>query len=225
MIKAIETKYNGYRFRSRLEARWAVFFDTLGVKYEYEKEGYDLDGTWYLPDFWLPDVNLRDYPDGLWYEIKPPRWHGQAPLSALGEQTQHCVVLAEGLPGDYDYSERLIYECWPSADEPMFWLKCRQCGHVKVEFMEGSYKYCPRCKAEADDDCPDIIRAVEAAKGARFEYGESGAPAHRRHVIPMWDVKPIKLEYAKCPLCSTPVFGDPSGQLRDQRTLQDHKHE
>ena len=26
-IKAIETYYKGYRFRSRLEARWAVFFD------------------------------------------------------------------------------------------------------------------------------------------------------------------------------------------------------
>ena len=39
-IKAIETIYNGYRFRSRLEARWAVFFDEIGIKYEYEKEGY-----------------------------------------------------------------------------------------------------------------------------------------------------------------------------------------
>ncbi len=40
-IKAIETRYKGYRFRSRLEARWAVYFDTLGWKWEYEKEGYD----------------------------------------------------------------------------------------------------------------------------------------------------------------------------------------
>lgn len=38
MIKAIETVYNGYRFRSRLEARWAVFFDEMGVQYEYEAE-------------------------------------------------------------------------------------------------------------------------------------------------------------------------------------------
>jgi hypothetical protein len=41
-IKAKETHYNGYRFRSRLEARWAVFFDALDIKYEYEKEGFDL---------------------------------------------------------------------------------------------------------------------------------------------------------------------------------------
>ena len=37
MIKAIETIYNGYRFRSRLEARWAVFFDEMGIKYEWQK--------------------------------------------------------------------------------------------------------------------------------------------------------------------------------------------
>jgi hypothetical protein len=55
-IKAIETRYKGCRFRSRLEARWAVFFDALGVKWEYEKEGFDLgEAGYYLPDFWLPD--------------------------------------------------------------------------------------------------------------------------------------------------------------------------
>lgn len=50
-IKPIETYYNGYCFRSRLEARWAVFFDTLGVKYEYEPEGLIKNGIRYLPDF------------------------------------------------------------------------------------------------------------------------------------------------------------------------------
>ena len=57
-IKAIETIYNGYRFRSRLEARWAVFFDTLRIKYHYEPEGYQLsNGSKYLPDFYLPDFD------------------------------------------------------------------------------------------------------------------------------------------------------------------------
>lgn len=51
-IKPIETVYNGYRFRSRLEARWAVFFDALKVNYEYEPEGFELpSGNYYLPDF------------------------------------------------------------------------------------------------------------------------------------------------------------------------------
>lgn len=63
-IKPIQTYYNGYHFRSRLEARWAVCFDALNIKYEYEPEGFDLgDGYYYLPDFYLPD-------QGVWVEIK-----------------------------------------------------------------------------------------------------------------------------------------------------------
>ena len=49
-IKAIETKYKGYRFRSRLEARWAVFFDTMGIEWIYEPEGFDLPGYPYDKD-------------------------------------------------------------------------------------------------------------------------------------------------------------------------------
>ena len=46
-IKAIETEYDGHRFRSRLEARWAVFFNAVGLTYEYEIEGFEMDGTRY----------------------------------------------------------------------------------------------------------------------------------------------------------------------------------
>lgn len=66
VIKPIETVYNGYRFRSRLEARWAVFFDAAGIKYEYEPEGYEVDGTRYLPDFYLPELDVH-------VEVKPDR--------------------------------------------------------------------------------------------------------------------------------------------------------
>lgn len=63
-IQAIETEYNGCRFRSRIEARWAVFYDALGIKWEYEKQGVELgDGVRYLPDFWLPQQKC-------WIEIK-----------------------------------------------------------------------------------------------------------------------------------------------------------
>ena len=50
-IKAIETEYDGHRFRSRLEARWAVFFNAVGLTYEYEIEGFEMDGTRYLRTF------------------------------------------------------------------------------------------------------------------------------------------------------------------------------
>lgn len=51
MIRAIDTEYKGYRFRSRLEARWAVFFDAMGIEYVYEPEGYTDGQVKYLPDF------------------------------------------------------------------------------------------------------------------------------------------------------------------------------
>ena len=58
MIKAIETRYKGYRFRSRLEARWAVYFNDLGVDWEYEPQGFQFDsGLQYLPDFRILDKN------------------------------------------------------------------------------------------------------------------------------------------------------------------------
>ena len=72
-IKVIQTHYNGYSFRSRLEARWAVFFDACGVKYEYEPEGYDLgNGLMYLPDFLLHGVDGRCSGNGgnLYVEVK-----------------------------------------------------------------------------------------------------------------------------------------------------------
>ena len=62
-IKPIATKYKGFRFRSRLEARWAIFFDKIGLKYEYEVEGFEMNGIHYLPDFYIPSLDR-------WFEIK-----------------------------------------------------------------------------------------------------------------------------------------------------------
>lgn len=67
-MQPIETQYKGYRFRSRLEARWAVFFDHLGLSWQYEPEGFDLgDGVWYLPDFRVES----SHHNVIWYEVKP----------------------------------------------------------------------------------------------------------------------------------------------------------
>ena len=64
-VQAIETFYDGYRFRSRLEARWAVFFHEAGIQYEYEPEGFNLPNCgYYLPDFYLPMF-------GAYVEVKP----------------------------------------------------------------------------------------------------------------------------------------------------------
>lgn len=94
-IKPIETQYKGYCFRSRLEARWAVFFDALGVPYEYEVEGYDLGETgWYLPDFYLPHQHA-------WVEVKgaEPTHQERQRCHALSVARQELVVLVSGNVG------------------------------------------------------------------------------------------------------------------------------
>lgn len=108
-IKAIETQYKGYRFRSRLEARWAVFFDALGLRWEYEKEGYDLGAAgWYLPDFWLPEWEM-------WTEIKPSSVdiptsdETKERMFQLSNMTGHDALLISGTPG-YDHEWEFTYE-------------------------------------------------------------------------------------------------------------------
>lgn len=59
-IAAIPTEYRGRTYRSRLEARWAAFFDRLGLAHEYEP--FDL-GAW-SPDFLLTDIDTL-------VEVKP----------------------------------------------------------------------------------------------------------------------------------------------------------
>jgi len=65
---ALTTHYSGIKFRSRLEARTAVFMDSVGVQWKYEvftcrfPEG--LSKRTYTPDFFLPDQQM-------FVEIKP----------------------------------------------------------------------------------------------------------------------------------------------------------
>ena len=65
-IKPIETEYKGILFRSRTEARWAVFFETLQLNWEYETEGYVIGNRKirYLPDFYIHNWNK-------YIEVKP----------------------------------------------------------------------------------------------------------------------------------------------------------
>lgn len=61
-MKPKDTPYKGYWFRSRLEARWAVFFDTLGLKWLYEPEGFDLyfDYEDFAKDWDMSEEELLD---------------------------------------------------------------------------------------------------------------------------------------------------------------------
>jgi hypothetical protein len=59
-IKAIATTYRQYEFRSRLEAKWAAFFDLCHWPWSYEP--VDLNG-------WIPDFAIGERPTLV--EVKP----------------------------------------------------------------------------------------------------------------------------------------------------------
>lgn len=84
-MNAIPTHYNGINFRSRLEAKWARFFDLLGWTYEYEP--IDLDG--YIPDF----VLMFGKPTAV--EIKPAFNEADLKSQAL---KAHAACVKAGMP-------------------------------------------------------------------------------------------------------------------------------
>lgn len=114
-IKAIDTVYEGCRFRSRLEARWAVFLDTLGVRWEYEPQGYLVGARRrpYLPDFYLPELRW-------WVEVKGPMERLDIPLlldavdpvHGLGREDAFCMtnmlVLGDIPTGEVPYGHLSI---------------------------------------------------------------------------------------------------------------------
>ncbi|WP_341918923.1 hypothetical protein [Hydrocarboniphaga effusa] len=92
MMKVIQTKYAGHLFRSRLEARWAVFFDTLGIVWDYELDGFELsNGIRYLPDFFLPDLDC-------YFEVKGPKPSAEeyAKSVMLSADSKKLVAMAVG---------------------------------------------------------------------------------------------------------------------------------
>lgn len=145
-VRAIPTRYKGYHFRSRLEARWAVFFDAIGLEYQYELQGFEVgfDHTSeggpgcsrYLPDFYLPDSKV-------WVEIKGDR--NAFDLQLMAEAVDWGV----GLPGTADsgYNRTgglLLLSDIPTVRNPWAPLLVHRKG-VSVEYaqfsLKRSYKY------------------------------------------------------------------------------------
>src|SRR5690554_2670423 len=133
MIKAIETGYKGYRFRSRLEARWAVYFDALGLEWDYEPEGFHLsDGRMYLPDFRV----FKVHGGVIWCEVKAKK---------ADDDGKFDVFMSDMIK-----AENLADPTFSSPESPDSF---RLLHGDPVEFLgeDPELKVCPRC----GDFCPD----------------------------------------------------------------------
>lgn len=197
-IKAIETEYNGYRFRSRLEARWAVFFDAAGIKYEYEPEGFEIEfddsRIRYLPDFFLPDF-------GVYCEVKPNDNSLFKDSSKIGYMVDFdgpmgCGLILLGQIPHYEYPyfpthDMLYWDEGVSVKRVRF--KERRQGYptelLDVEEVGcGSTAEIPREASveptyydesqNADKDAGIEVFSYDKARKARFEYGETPVVSH-----------------------------------------------
>jgi len=176
-LKAIETKYKGYRFRSRSEARWAVFFDTAKIRWEYELEGFDVNGTWYLPDFYLPDFDS-------FFEVKGTDDYNHHTIKCLSDLTNKKVFVAIGkppAPGGWScgasYGLQTIFP-FSNGHDDVAWghndmfLECNGCGRISImnEVYSTMKDVCGSCHKSR---LMPLDHALEAWRSARFEFGES----------------------------------------------------
>lgn len=175
---AIETRYAGCRFRSRLEARWAVFFDHLGIAWEYEPQGFVVNGRPYLPDFRL--VVSR-----TWVEVKGDEVAVDVALMAAAAS---CLPSAqEGFP------TLVLLGPIPEPPSPSTgWAWIGLSGGLD-EPLDEHWSFIPTTVAPTDTSTatnytaggPLLVptldmanatdaSAYQAARAARFEHGESG---------------------------------------------------
>lgn len=166
-IAAIATKYRGYRFRSRLEARWAVLFDSLQIQFEYEPEGFVLpDQTCYLPDFYLPKVRM-------YAEVKPEKLTDAEMLKChqLACGSGRDTLLLVGPPDFRTYDAILVF---PVAGETVSQISdfLLDIDYHKRKYYERESRLfgcCGRSFEEEADFTPQYCAAVYAARSYRFE--------------------------------------------------------
>jgi hypothetical protein len=150
-IRAIPTTYGGILFRSRLEALYAAAFDEMHIGWAYEHVGLDMDGTWYLPDFWLPDIRTFFEVKGAHLErmekpwrlarfllreeldLDPEAWAYPDKLVVVGDELGRVSALLplDETPSENDHQAATVAQCdrcqssWFMSESG--WWRCRQC--------------------------------------------------------------------------------------------------
>jgi hypothetical protein len=184
-LKAIETHYKGYRFRSRTEAKWAVFFDKLGLRWDYEEEGYVLAKTGcYLPDFKviLPsdeiiycEVNHSEADDFDDDEIRK--------LREFANERRCKVILLTGVP-DFRAYNQLVPDSRSNSFTAAFFQDYKPYIRTADAYWFQALELdsnTGRLHFKADERRlrkalgQGFLDAVAAARSARFEHGESPA--------------------------------------------------
>ncbi len=161
MTKGIETRYAGHLFRSRLEARWACFFDMIGWTWTYEP----LDANGYIPDFLIhgnrpmlvevkPASCAADLLVATTYVDKAieGHWSGDTLMLGIGPMAgvgSFRGATALGLLGE-DVMDDVMDELVPREYEDALFTQCCDCGRFGV--YHGLMSYATRPCGHHDGD-------------------------------------------------------------------------
>ena len=151
MTIGIPTTYKATRFRSRLEARWAAFFDAIEWPWTYEP----LDLLGYIPDF---GILWEGGPSPLLVEVKPALTIEDLAFATRKVEasgwTHECLIVGAELfePVSSTPLVGLICERNGPGGEfewgPARLFQCLSCGRTSVLAEDGSW----RCRACGCDD-------------------------------------------------------------------------
>jgi hypothetical protein len=187
---AIPTTYRGARFRSRLEARWAAMFDSLGWGWAYEP--VDLPG--YLPDFRVRGelAECRPRESDGWAERACSQLADQC-RSGLVLSSEHARPYADGRSSPGVWCEWLSCEGPGSYESrPVWWVACGACGGTSLAsevasddargcldvwaheaMLEGASR-CVFCRSL------DVRDLVDGAPGVEYLWRRAGAEVQWR---------------------------------------------
>lgn len=188
LYRSRKTAYNHILFRSRLEARWAVFFDYLGIRYEYEPEWDAVDVgpglMYYKPDFYLPDQEL-------WVEIKP---FGITELTFGANAKLHGwareyggILLLVGIPSVPKANSKRHYlvSYYDKKDifllqNSMWWCRCPKCGKISIEEMGGIPRECENaCILPSEDLFGEELPDVDGHLDKKIKHACRAAKSHK----------------------------------------------
>lgn len=150
-IPALPASYAGVIFRSRLEARWAHYFDLIGLPWQYEPQGFALEAGNYCPDFLCHDYYV---------EVKPTisdlvtAYPKLAELSKVTGATVFCVV---------DH---------PTVIPQRYWQDGREAG--KASFCEYAFNGKGWTFPYITDEYEDMACAHLAERATKIRFSRSG---------------------------------------------------
>jgi hypothetical protein len=164
----VRTEYQGIRYRSRLEARWAVFFDALAIKFQYEPR---VPRIAYLPDFFV--AHQPRFPRSMYFEVKPAEYEPSDTIKPDSLAALHFPVgflHALRVPrAMHDGCEHEVF-FGGSWDESHGFCKCSSCGAIGFEFEGRSERIACPCQIheEHTDTADELVAAYRTAISYRF---------------------------------------------------------